>query len=70
MKRRLVIDIKLKRPACVLLQAGFGGDNGILHQYFDSEDWLVAPTADMRMIEGTPEEWKAFAEKHRKAGKR
>lgn len=42
-----IYDAKLKRPACVLLQAAFGGTSSLAHR-FDSRDWLVSPTPDMR----------------------
>jgi len=64
MKRKLVFDIKLHRPACVLLQAayGCGESNSFLQMTFDSRDWLVSPTPDMRVIEGTEEQWRKAAE--------
>lgn len=59
----LVFDIKLRRPACVLLQAihGCGHNNGFMQMHFD--DWLVAPTPDMRKIRGTREQWQQLAAK-------
>jgi len=59
----LVFDTKLKRPACVLLQAvyGCGHNNGFLQMTFDSRTWLVAPTPDMVRIRGTREQWKRSA---------
>jgi hypothetical protein len=65
----LVIDIKQMRPACVLLQAVFGGDSGTLNRYFDAEDWIINPTPDMRRINGTAAQWEAFAKKHSVLGK-
>lgn len=65
----IVYDTDLKRPACALLQAAMGGSTTALHRYFDSQDWLVAPTPGMRLIGGTHEEWLKAAEitkKHRK----
>lgn len=61
----LVFDIKLRRPACVLLQAvyGCGHNNGFLQMNFDSREWLVAPTPDMRKVRGTREQWKRLAAK-------
>lgn len=66
----LVIDLKQRRPACILLQACSGGDPSTLFRYFDSEDWLVSPTGDMRMVSGTPEEWKLFSDKFSVLGKK
>ena len=59
----LVFDKKLKRPACVLLQAvyGCGHNNGFLQMTFDSNTWLVAPTPDMVRVRGTREQWKRAA---------
>lgn len=45
----VVFDRKLKRPACVLLQAVFGGTVPNFQRYFPSETWLLAPTPNMRM---------------------
>lgn len=56
---KLVVDVKQRRPACVLLQAAFGGDSRAL-QFLSSDDWLISPTDDMRMVTGTAEQWKTF----------
>ena len=66
MRTRLLVDLKLKRPGCVLLQAVARGDSGTLHRHFDTEDWLVAPTDGMRMVLGTDDEWARFAALTRK----
>jgi len=59
----LVFDVKLKRPACVLLQAVYGcaHNNTFLQLNFDSKDWLVAPTPDMKVIRGTRKQWIGLA---------
>lgn len=67
--RKLVIDVKLMRPACVLLQACLGGDSSVLSRHFDAEDWLTSPTKDMRMVRGTDEQWAAFAGEYSVLGK-
>lgn len=36
------------RPGCVILQAHFGCEGNIAH-LFDTKDWLLAPTPDMRV---------------------
>jgi hypothetical protein len=59
-KLRCVFDTKLKRPACVLLQAALGGDIESAH-FFDSNVWLTAPTKDMRLFRTTREELRAVA---------
>ena len=56
MTRKMVMDVKQRRPACVLLQAVWGGDRGLC-QRFDSRSWLTFPTDDMQMIEGSDEQW-------------
>lgn len=60
----LVIDTKLRQPACVLIQAayGYGDSNGMLKMLFDSTCWLVAPTPDMYVVNGTLEQWQGFAD--------
>lgn len=57
----LVFDVKLKRPACVLLQAAYGCSPYGAVMKFDSETWLVMPTDDMRRIKGTKEQWERLA---------
>lgn len=59
----LVVDLKLRRPACVLLQAAFGcgHNNGFLQMTFEPNDWLLSPTPDMQKIRGTREEWQRLA---------
>lgn len=63
MKISLIYDLKLRRPACVLLQAlyGCGDSNGFLQSTFDAKEWLTAPTEDMQRICGTKEEWERLA---------
>lgn len=43
----IAYDKTLMRPACALLQVMYGGDSGIA-QEFDVEDWLLAPTPNLR----------------------
>lgn len=57
----LVVDVDLRRPACVLLQAGLGGDSHRVSQLFHSDTWLLSPTPGMRRVAGTPEQWQRFA---------
>jgi hypothetical protein len=61
-KVNLVYDCDLKRPACVILQAIHGGDNGTLMRLFPAETWLVHPTPGMQLIAGTPAEWERAAQ--------
>jgi len=48
-------DIKLMKPACVLVAAGLGGDPAAARE-FPTRLWLLAPTPDMRVYETTPEQ--------------
>lgn len=43
----IAYDCKLMRPACVIVAAGMGASNRVVHA-FDTQDWLLAPTPDMR----------------------
>ena len=62
-KRVLLVDMKTKRPGCVLLQAAVGGDTGLLKRVFmDSSIWETGLTPDLKMVRGTEEEWKRFAQ--------
>ena len=54
MNVKIAFDCKLGRPACVLLQAVWGGDRNAVSR-FNSESWLVAPTPDMAMYEIPPD---------------
>lgn len=41
-----MFDCELRRPGCVLIQAAFGVNPAIAHE-FPEETWLVSPTANM-----------------------
>ena len=58
-----VIDTKLRRPACVLLQAALGGPykSGLFGQLFGHQHWLIIMTPDMHIVRGTREQWERFA---------
>lgn len=47
---KIAFDIKLMRPACVLLQAVYGCGADVLAD-FNGESWLLAPTDDLRLYE-------------------
>lgn len=69
----IIYDTELRRPGCVLLQATGGGDKDALNRYFTSEDWLLAPTANMRTMHGTEEQWEresGFVAERRKKGRK
>ena len=58
----LLYDVRLKRPACVLLQALAGGATYAMGDLgFEAQDWLTSPTPDMRLIAGSEDQWKAAA---------
>lgn len=52
---KLAFDIKLMRPACVLVGADPEGS-----KKFDAETWLLTPTPDMRVYDTTPEQLQAL----------
>jgi hypothetical protein len=62
-RRRLVYDINLLRPACVLLQVPFGGEVAAA-KMFPSECWLTEPTPDMKCYLMTEEQLKQLVEYH------
>jgi hypothetical protein len=60
----IAYDCKLKRPGCVLIQAAMATiPSGLIHQYFDADSWLVAPTPDMHVYPITLEQLPALAAK-------
>lgn len=54
----LLYDIELRRPACALLQALAGLDYLLMSRLFTPETWLVHPTPGMRLVRGTPRQWR------------
>ena len=52
---KIAFDIKLMKPACVLVAAGMGADSRVA-QRFDTDDWLLSPTPDMAVYEITEEQ--------------
>lgn len=49
----VAFDVKLMRPACVLVAAGLGASSEAAKR-FPTESWLLAPTDDMSVYETTP----------------
>lgn len=45
-ERFIMFDCKLRRPGCVLIQAAYGVDAAIAHE-FPADTWLTAPTSNM-----------------------
>lgn len=52
MSMKIVFDVKLRRPACPLLQAAYGCDPHVVYN-FPAETWLTFPTDDMKTYEIT-----------------
>ena len=52
---RIVYDPVLRRPGCAILQAAYGCP-GSLASLFDTQDWLLAPTPNLRVHEVTTEQ--------------
>jgi hypothetical protein len=48
----LAFDIKILKPACVLVAAGYGADTELAHR-FDPHHWQLTPTPDMKVYEVT-----------------
>jgi hypothetical protein len=59
--RSLVVDVKLRRPGCALIQAAHGVRANDIIGLIDSNKWLLAPTPDMYLVEGTMDQWRGFA---------
>lgn len=58
----LIYDCDKKAPACVIIQALYGCDGSLLYEFgFDSSTWLTYPTAGMKKIRGTREQWEKAA---------
>lgn len=47
MTKYIIFDCELGRPACVLIQAAYGIDSYIAHE-FPPNTWLISPTANMK----------------------
>lgn len=45
----IAYDIFLRRPGCVIIQAGLGCTINVAKEFPDSDVWLLAPTPDMRI---------------------
>lgn len=60
-RRPLVIDLVQRRPACAIVQAAYGLSNNDLLAHFNPRSWLSPPNDDMRVIDGTDDEFAVFA---------
>lgn len=56
---KIVYDMKLRRPACPILQVVLGGDEGIARNL---QNWLINPTPDMKCYEISEEQLKKLEE--------
>jgi len=65
---KVAYDIKLMRPACVLVAAGMGADSHLCHS-FDADDWLLAPTDDMAVYNVTDDQLQQLIQKTKAAHK-
>jgi hypothetical protein len=59
----LVFDTKLMKPGCVLLQAAYGCGQANTFVQMTFENWLLAPTPDMKRIKAKRSQWEAIAKK-------
>lgn len=66
---KVAYDLKLMRPGCIIVAAGMGADS-IPCAAFDTEDWLLAPTPDMKVYDTTEGQLKQLVEMTRKARER
>lgn len=60
---RIVFDIELFQPGCILLQADMGGTVSNFSELFPSNSWLVYPTPNMVVYEVTDEQLERIAQK-------
>lgn len=65
---KAAVNTKTRKVACVLLQAMYGGDRRV-PLLFDPEDWEIATTDDMHLVDGTQEQWEREAERQRQKRK-
>lgn len=61
---KLVYDLKLRRPGCVILQAALAPGSGSidLARFWPTSLWLVAPTPDLVVYPCTREQARWLAE--------
>lgn len=58
----LLVDLERRQVGCALLQAGCGGSpQSAAFRLFSSEDWFIAPTDGMKLINGTMKEFEMYA---------
>ena len=66
---KFVYDMKLRQPACVLLQVAMGGDPRLANR-LPAECWLIAPTPDMKLYEIDETQFAEVVEYHHYKQKR
>jgi hypothetical protein len=59
----MVFDTVTQQPACVILQAIYGGDSTYVHLY---NDWVLSPNPNLKMMEATIEQLQKHAVKMNK----
>lgn len=59
---KIVYDISLMKPGCVLLQASYGCDPLLAHN-FATQTWLLAPTPGLRVYEVTESQLEILVER-------
>ncbi len=66
---KIVYDVTLMQPGCVLLQAALGGSvpNERFAKLFDTGSWLLAPTPDMACYPVTEEQLERLSVMTKKA---
>jgi hypothetical protein len=66
---KIVYDVTLMQPGCVLLQAALGGTvpRERFAQLFDTSSWLVAPTPDLQLYPVTEEQLEKLSTMTKKA---
>ena len=64
---KVAFDTVRMRPGCAIVQAALGGDTNAAF-YFETEDWLPAPTQEMRVYDATDEQlrWLAIIAKEKR----
>lgn len=59
----LLVDFSELKIGCPLLQTAHLTDYQSINYLFDPEDWFLFPTPDMRLVEGTLEQFQFLAKR-------
>lgn len=60
----VIVDLDTREVGCVLVQAGMGGDTGLVKELFASAGWFTAPNDRTARVYGTRGEWELFADEY------